>query len=554
MGGEAVFPLDDPDGVARLPSREGSKRPKSKEVPGKKNKTLEKARRKMEQVIMDTERERIRRQLETYCAVEPNGGAGRAGHMGWGYSATQSRGVNSDLLDVAEAPAAPVRRKASRWFSGPSEPEPAPQVDFSRESAVADGNHQEQVAVEESSISQPSMAWEPEESRERGYFSAPTTMETATDTEQQRVATREDMENMSWLGNSWDSGDGFGRRVLVTPPPMEAAAKAEPQNVLMQEENSWRSDAFAAMVNDAAPQASMATSLQETDMQRGTRERTNSRWFGLKDLLGNGSAPAETPASPEASRVPVLAVFSLAGGAGKTSLAATLGRTLSARGERVLLMETTSYGMLPYFFGARERRPGEVRTFRPPASSTDAPLQLVSADFGALMTESSEKGQLPAEIAECARNSNRVIVDIPTAATETARWVLRMSPTILVPLVPDMNSVLSAGMIESIFRTGSESYEKPVEVYFVLNQFDSALPLHMDVRDALRERLGERLLPFTLRRTPAISEALAEGMTVMDYAPESPVAEDFNLLGEWLKAVAAPANTSMRGMRWSESA
>ena len=56
----------------------------------------------------------------------------------------------------------------------------------------------------------------------------------------------------------------------------------------------------------------------------------------------------------------------------------------------------------------------------------------------------------------------------------------------------------------------------------VLNQFDASLPLHLDVREVLRRQLGDRLLPFVIRRAPAVSEALAEGMTVVDYAPESP--------------------------------
>jgi cellulose biosynthesis protein BcsQ len=76
--------------------------------------------------------------------------------------------------------------------------------------------------------------------------------------------------------------------------------------------------------------------------------------------------------------------------------------------------------------------------------------------------------------------------------------------------------------------------------------------LHLDVREVLREQLGERLLPFALRRTPAMSEALAEGMTVMDYAPGSPLAEDYATLAAWVKNISAPATVSYRGVRWSE--
>ena len=49
-----------------------------------------------------------------------------------------------------------------------------------------------------------------------------------------------------------------------------------------------------------------------------------------------------------------------------------------------------------------------------------------------------------------------------------------------------------------------------------------------------------------------VSEALAEGMTVMDYAPNSTVAEDYGSLAGWVKSLSAPASTGYRGVRWSE--
>ena len=47
---------------------------------------------------------------------------------------------------------------------------------------------------------------------------------------------------------------------------------------------------------------------------------------------------------------PVVAVFSLAGGVGKTCLVATLGRALAALGEHVLLADTAACGLLPLLF------------------------------------------------------------------------------------------------------------------------------------------------------------------------------------------------------------
>ena len=115
-----------------------------------------------------------------------------------------------------------------------------------------------------------------------------------------------------------------------------------------------------------------------------------------------------------------------------------------------------------------------------------------------------------------------------------------------------MNSVVSVGSIEAFFQHHAREGSKPVQVHYVINQFDPSLPLHLDVREVLREQLGDRLLPFAIRRAPAVSEALAEGMTVMDYAPNSHVAEDFGSLAGWVKSLAAPAGTGYRGVRWSE--
>jgi cellulose synthase operon protein YhjQ len=287
------------------------------------------------------------------------------------------------------------------------------------------------------------------------------------------------------------------------------------------------------------------------DTLQGSRDRLTSRWFALKGVFDGVSAPVEAAPVPVVSRAPVMAVFSLAGGVGKTSLVATLGRALSARGERVLLVDTAAYGLLPFFFGARDQRPGMLRTFSPPGASGDAPIQMVTIDPETLGSEMASQEILTGEIAKYSHGVNRVIVDLATASGATTRRLLRMAPMILVPVIPDMNSVVSVGSIDAFFQHNSVAGNR-VHPFYVLNQFDHSLPLHLDVREVLREQLGDRLLPFALRRAPAMSEALAEGMTVMDYAPNSTVAEDYGSLAGWVKSLSAPASTGYRGVRWSE--
>jgi cellulose synthase operon protein YhjQ len=338
----------------------------------------------------------------------------------------------------------------------------------------------------------------------------------------------------------------------LAPAPMREDNYAQPRNPWAPAEPRETVGRPAWLASDHADMPSQPQPQAPEDTLQGSRDRLTSRWFALKGVFNGAAAPVDAVPAPAASRAPVLAVFSLAGGVGKTSLVATLGRALSARGERVLLVDTAAYGLLPFYFGARDQRPGQLRTFSPPGAGGDAPIQMVTVDPEAFGPETAPQETLTGEIAKYSRGVSRVIVDLATASGATTRRVLRMSPVVLVPVVPDMSSVVSVGSIDAFFQHNSAATGSNVLPYYVLNQFDPSLPLHLDVREVLREQLGDRLLPFALRRAPAVSEALAEGMTVMDYAPNSTVAEDFGSLAGWVKNVSAPASSGFRGVRWSE--
>ncbi|MBS1823619.1 MAG: hypothetical protein JST61_16905 [Acidobacteria bacterium] len=294
-----------------------------------------------------------------------------------------------------------------------------------------------------------------------------------------------------------------------------------------------------------------APSVAET--LQHSRERVAARWFALKGVFEQPGEPVEqAPVRQKEIRTPVLAVFSLAGGVGKTSLVATIGRSLSSLGEKVLLTDTTSHGLLPFYFGASELRQGTVRTFSPPSGSTDAPIYLVSYDVPTEKSEQPEKEKLVEEILNNNRGIHRIMLDLTVNSAWIIRYMARMNPTVLVPLAPDMNSVISLQVIEKFFQGMVDADGRPLQPYYLINQFDVSLPLHLDVREVLRRQLGDRLLPFVIHRAPEVSEALAEGMTVVDYAPESPVSGDYMNVATWLRTVAAPATAGFRNVRWSE--
>ncbi len=285
------------------------------------------------------------------------------------------------------------------------------------------------------------------------------------------------------------------------------------------------------------------------------REQVASRWFALKGFepaLESGREGGTEQRAGQPTVPPVLAVFSLAGGVGKTSLVATLGRALSSLGEKVLLADTTSHGLLPYYFGASELRPGLVRTFSPPSGSSDAPIYLVSYDVEKRPNDVEGQDEMLEGLGRSASGTGRILLDLNAASGWMIRRLARMNPAILVPVAPDMNSVISLQSVERYFQGITDTEGRGILPYYVLNQFDASLPLHLDVREVLRRQLGDRLLPFVVRRAPTVSEALAEGMTVVDYAPEAAVAGDYMNIAGWIRRLSAPATQGLRTIRWSE--
>lgn len=301
-----------------------------------------------------------------------------------------------------------------------------------------------------------------------------------------------------------------------------------------------------------SPLAAAVSSPVDNTLQH-SRERVASRWYALKGVFD----PATPEMEPTESRAregvpPILAIFSIAGGVGKTSLAASLARALAAQGERVLLTDTTSHGVLPYYFGATEIRAGVVRTFSPPPGSTDEAIHLISYDLARREGETGLLDDVGQRLTRDSKGFGRVVVDLCSSATAVVERLVGLGATVLVPVGPDMNSIISLGTVDRLFAGMSDPSGRPVTPRFLLTQFEASLPLQVDIREVMQRKLEERLLPFVIRRSPAVAEALAEGMTVIDYMPQEGIAKDYLQLAAWVRTLTAPAKEGLRSARWSE--
>ena len=278
--------------------------------------------------------------------------------------------------------------------------------------------------------------------------------------------------------------------------------------------------------------ASVGTTLVDS------RAQVASRWPVLQLLVAQ--AVAHTP--PAGARMswprgPVVTIVSPAGGSGKTSLAAAMARALAAEGERVLVADTAAGGLLPLYFGMGGLAADTARMAAAREGERGA-ISLVALDIAGASAEKRKQERTIESLLASAQGSDRVVIDLEPDAMWMVERLATLRPMVLAAMAPDMNSVAGMRGMEETFAAIADREGRPLLPFYVLNRLDLGLPLHLDIREVLRSELGERLLAVAVRRSAAVSEALAQGMTAVDYAPDAPVARDYTDVAAWLRSVS----------------
>ncbi|MFL6465754.1 MAG: cellulose synthase operon protein YhjQ/BcsQ [Bryobacteraceae bacterium] len=214
-------------------------------------------------------------------------------------------------------------------------------------------------------------------------------------------------------------------------------------------------------------------------------------------------------------------VYGTAGGVGATTVSATLAHLFAKEGRGCAVVDDRNESVLPFFFGGQraisdgKRYPGlhaasgtEVRIITRKTHDTD-------------LTENETGGQpcwLERSVSLVQKYLDHLVVDVQRG--QEAALPAVATPVALLVAVPDVSSLVGARALK---RTLSEKASGS-KLICVLNKFDSAQALHMEIRGWFKENFSQVL---TLRRSDLIDEALAEGLTVVDWAPQSTIAADF---------------------------
>jgi hypothetical protein len=193
------------------------------------------------------------------------------------------------------------------------------------------------------------------------------------------------------------------------------------------------------------------------------------------------------------------------GGAGVSTMLGILGRAFSKKSQRTILLDAGAHGsILPYYFAKSTKVSMRGIQIASPLAGGQPVIFLEPH-------AESPEGWVDTSLAAFSSSPHRLLVDGGAACGG-------QRPTVhLIVLNPDLQSMRR---VEAIYKSLSGQ-----PVLFVLNKFDGNAPLHKQVLQLLSPRIGVGKL-LTVRRSDEFSEALAEGCTILDFAPHSAAAED----------------------------
>ena len=238
----------------------------------------------------------------------------------------------------------------------------------------------------------------------------------------------------------------------------------------------------------------------------------------------------------------VIAVANQKGGTSKTTTCGAIVAGAAARGHRVLAIDADPQSSLTYSMGADANRPGTFDLMTGKASDViqhtsggdiiPGSLQLATMD----RTTTQQRGNsllLRAALAsihgydlmviDCAPSLGVLMVNSLTAATE-----------VLIPMQADILSLQGLYLIRETITQVQDNLNPSLTVAgCFLTRYNGRSVVTRDMTTAIKNKCASLGLPYIdtpIREGVAVKEAQLMRQSVMDYAPKSKPAQDYNAL------------------------
>lgn len=253
------------------------------------------------------------------------------------------------------------------------------------------------------------------------------------------------------------------------------------------------------------------------------------------------------PADIAAVRPKVVALVSVNGGVGRSTLATALSSGLQRLGESVVALELDPQNALGQHFGISRRLPGVGQTSLKNVQWADtlqpgfAGSQVITFGQTDLRQQENLRRWLDREHDWLAEHltalglseKHTVIIDTPAGNNVYFHQALRVADVVLVVAKADAASLGTLDQLDLLLAPHLAG-EDPPSVHVLINQLNEGCAFSLDMLEAFKQRLGKA--PLEVHHDVAISEALAFATDPLDSTSTSLACDDINELCRWLMA------------------
>ncbi len=230
----------------------------------------------------------------------------------------------------------------------------------------------------------------------------------------------------------------------------------------------------------------------------------------------------------------VVAVYSVKGGVGKTTIAANLAWcSAQVSGHRTLLWDLDPSEGAGFLFALEARRKrqarslfaGDVNANTLIQPSSYAGLDLLPSDtslreLDSLLLRLGQRQRIAALAKQLSGSYDRLILDCPPVLNELSAQVMRAATLVIVPLPP---SPLSARALDFAVEQIQRETKRPPPILPVLSMIDRRRTLHLE---AIAANTNWPAIPMGT----AIEQCAVHHQPVGAFAPRSPAALAFGQL------------------------
>jgi chromosome partitioning protein len=203
----------------------------------------------------------------------------------------------------------------------------------------------------------------------------------------------------------------------------------------------------------------------------------------------------------------IIALSSLKGGSGKTTLAIHLAHAIALMGKRVLLADADPQGSAGGWAAAREEG-------APP------PFPVIGM----------ARNTLHRDLPEVLKDYDHCVIDTPPRVSALARTAVLAADFVLIPVQPSSFDCWAASETVQLVQEAQESFKPNLKAGFIINRRVVNSAIGREVREVLAE-YSFPIFKTAISQRVAFAEASA-GYTVLESSPRSDAANEIKKMSQ----------------------